>query len=355
MTKHFISVKTTFTTFALSLALCAAAGATAQTRRSVPASAADTVLLSETSDGDYIVRRAIVERQADSDYSVRYLINLSTLDAALNGNTRELAELNSFVSAMMNDTLVKVNTVVITGYASPDGPESLNEQLARARARDFRNYVDRKYGFSKKFNVRTASVAEDWEMCRKLVAASSMPDRQAVLNIIDGPKSSAAKEAALKAMPAAWEYMIAHILPPIRRVAMIINYDEGSLVEQRTRIAKPKPAPKPAPAPQPVAEPCPPVNTCGCGGMEIDENITGIIVEMPDPDAGEFSGNARGVRRAARRDIRMDREVAASDSREAERIARQEEKAAKKIAKKEAKAAKKADKASRKIARELSK
>ncbi len=351
MTKHFISVKTTVTTFALSLALCAAAGATAQTRRSVPASAADTVLLSETSDGNYIVRRALVERQADSDYSVRYLINLSTLDAALNGNTRELAELNSFVSAMMNDSLVKVNTVVITGYASPDGPEALNERLARARARDFRDYVDRKYGFSKKFNVRTASVAEDWEMCRTLVAASSMPDKQAVLNIIDGPKSSAAKEAALKAMPAAWEYMIVHILPPIRRVAMTINYDEGSLVEQRTRIVKPKPAPKPVP--QPVAEPCPPVNVCCCG--EIDETINGIIVEMPDPDAGQFSGNAQGVRRAARRDIRMDTEVAASNSHEADRIARQEVKAAKKIAKKEAKAAKKAEKASRKVARKLSK
>lgn len=346
-------MKTTFTTFALTFALCAAAGASAQTQRSVPARAADTVLLSETSDGDYIVRRAIVERKADSDYSVRYLINLSTLDAALNGNTRELSELNAFVKAMMEDSLVKVNSVVITGYASPDGPQDLNEQLARARARDFRNYVDRKYGFSKKFNVRTASVAEDWEMCRQLVANSSMPDRQAVLNIIDGPKSSAAKEEALKAMPAVWDYMIVHILPPIRRVTMTINYDEGSLVEQRTRISKPEPAPVPAPAPQPVAEPCPPAEPCCC--EVIDDSITGIIVEMPDPDAAAYSGDARGVRRAARRDVRNGREVAARDSREAERIDRQAEKAERKIAKKEAKAAKKADRAARKIAREMDK
>ncbi len=50
------------------------------------ASAADTVMLSERADGDYIVRQALVERKADSDYSVRYLINLATLDAALDGN-----------------------------------------------------------------------------------------------------------------------------------------------------------------------------------------------------------------------------------------------------------------------------
>ncbi len=322
-------------------------------RRSVPAPAADTVVLSESSDGDYLVRRAIVERKADSDYSVRYLINLSTLDAALNGNTRELAELNSFVAAMMDDSLVKVRSVVITGYASPDGPEALNEQLARSRANDFRRYVDRKYDFSRKFNVRTASVAEDWSMCRQLVAQSSMPDRQAVLDIIDGPRSSAAKEAALKEMPAAWDYMVRHILPPVRRVDMTIYYDEGSLVEQRTRIAKPEPAPAPTPtpAPAPKAEPCPPAEPCGC--VAIDESITGIIVEMPDPDAEEFSGSARGVRQAAKRDIRNGREVAARDYREAERIDRQAAKAEKKIAKKEAKAAKKADKASRKIAREM--
>ncbi|MDE7344686.1 MAG: hypothetical protein K2N02_03810, partial [Alistipes sp.] len=331
-------MKTTFTTFVFSLALCAAVGAAAQPRRAGVEAKADTVMLSEKADGDYIVRRALVERKADSDYSVRYLINLATLDAALGGNSRELSELNSFVSGIMKDSLSKINSVVITGYASPDGPVALNERLARNRARDFRNYVDTKYGFSKKFDVKTSSVAEDWEMCRALVEKSSMPEKQAVLRIIDGSQSSEAKEAALKQMPAVWEYMAEHILPPIRRVAMTINYDESSLVEQRTRIRKPKPAPKPAP--QPVAEPCPPAEPCRC--WEIGEEINGIIVEIPDAETSAYSGNARGVRKAARRDVRNGREVAAYDSREAERIDRQAAKAEKKIAKKEAKAAKKA-------------
>ncbi|MDE5906692.1 MAG: hypothetical protein K2G66_03575, partial [Alistipes sp.] len=112
--------------------------------------------------------------------------------------------------------------------------------------------------------------------------------------------------------------------------------------------------PAPAPAPRPVVEqPCPPAEPCRCG--EIDESITGLIVEMPDADGNLYPGSAHSVRKAARRDIRSDREFAARDSHEAERIARQELKAEKKIAKKEAKAAKKADRASRKIAREMGK
>mgnify|MGYP001721629702 CR=1 FL=1 len=88
--------------------MCAAAGATAQTKSAVPAPAADTVLLSETADGDYIVRRFIVKSRGDADYSIRYQINLATLNAALNGNPQELDGLNAFVDNLVKDTLRQV-------------------------------------------------------------------------------------------------------------------------------------------------------------------------------------------------------------------------------------------------------
>ena len=297
-------MKTIFTTFALFLALCAAAGATARAGSAVPAPAADTVMLSEATDGDYIVRKFLVKRQGDTDYSIRYQINLASLSAALDGNSRELDRLNAFVDNLMRDTLMHVKSVEITGYSSPDGPRAFNETLARNRARDFKSYVDKKYGFSKKYDVTLNSVAEDWEMCRALVARSPVPDKQAVLGILDGKQSSDAKELALKKIPAAWEYMIKHILPPLRRVELTINYGEGSVVEQRTMIPRPKPAP------QPVCEPC------GC--EVIDESITGIIVEMPGSD------------------VDYKKEL-----REAKKIVREQERAARKAARQEAKAAKK--------------
>ena len=266
--------------------------------------AADTVMLSETTDGDYLVRRFIVKRPGDTDYSVRYQINLAKLSSTLDGNSRELDGLNAFVDNLMRDTLMHVKSVEITGYSSPDGPRAFNETLARNRARDFKSYVDKKYGFSKKYDVTLNSVAEDWEMCRALVARSPVPDKQAVLGILDGKQSSDAKELALKKIPAAWEYMIKHILPPLRRVELTINYGEGSVVEQRTMIPRPKPAP------QPVCEPC------GC--EVIDESITGIIVEMPGSD------------------VDYKKEL-----REARKIVREQERAARKIAREEAKAAKK--------------
>ena len=308
--------------------MCAAAGATAQSKSAVAAPAADTVLLSETTDGDYIVRRFLVKSRNDTDYSVRYRINLATLNAALSGNPKELDELNAFVGDLTKDTLKQVGAVTITGYSSPDGPVKFNEALAARRANDFKTYVDKKYGFSKKYKVTVNSVAEDWEMCRTLVAQSSVPDKQAVLGILDSRQSPDQKELALKKMTAAWDYMKEHILPPLRRVELTIDYKVNSIVEQRTLTPKPKPAPQPA---QP-AEPY----------VVVDEQVNGIIVEMPDEH--EYKKEMREESREVKK-----------EAREAQKIVRQQEKAARKIAKKEAKAARKAEKAARKTYKDLEK
>ena len=284
--------------------MCAAAGATAQTKSAVPAPAADTVLLSETTDGDYIVRRFIVKSRGDADYSIRYQINLATLNATLNGNSQELDGLNAFAGNLAKDTLRQVCAVTITGYSSPEGPLKFNEALAAKRANDFKAYVDKKYDFSKKYDVTVNSVAEDWATCRALVAQSSMPDRQSVRNVIDGKQSPDQKEMALKKMPAAWNYLKKNVLPKLRRVELTIGYGAGNIGEQRTMIPRPKPAP------QPVCEPC------GC--EVIDESITGIIVEMPGSD------------------VDYKKEL-----REARKIVREQERAARKAARQEAKAAKK--------------
>ena len=281
--------------------MCAAAGATARAGSAVPAPAADTVMLSEATDGDYIVRRFLVKRQGDTDYSIRYQINLASLSAALDGNSRELDGLNAFVDNLMRDTLMNVKSVEITGYSSPDGPRAFNETLARNRARDFKSYVDKKYGFSKKYDVTLNSVAEDWEMCRALVAQSPVPDKQAVLGILDGKQSSDAKELALKKIPAAWEY-----------------------AEQ-------------------ACEPC------GC--EVVDESITGIIVEMPGDT--DYRKDLREARREAGEALKDAGHYSKKELREARRIAREQERAARKIAKKEAQAARAAAKAGKMTYREL--
>ena len=334
-------MKTIVTT--LALALCAATGVTAQMKSAAPTPGADSVLLSETTEGDYIVRRYLVRSSGDADFTMHYRISLATLDTSLGGNPKQLGDLNAFLSGLVGDTLRKVQSVAITGYSSPDGPVQLNEKLAAQRAQDFKAYADSKYGLSKRYTVRVNSVAEDWKMCRTLVAQSQIPDRTAVLQIIDGAHTPEQKELALEKLPAAWNYMKANILPPLRRVEVMIAYADGNIVEQRT--LKPKPAPAPAPETYEV----------------VDETITGVIVEMPESKK-EMREEHRTAAREAKQDATMTRReareaarIAKRDAREAKKIERRSARAAEKMAKKEAKAAKKAAKAMQKNEKDLEK
>lgn len=312
-------------------------------KSAAPAPGADSVLLSETTEGDYIVRRYLVRSSGDADFTMHYRISLATLDTSLGGNPKQLGDLNAFLSGLVGDTLRKVQSVTITGYSSPDGPVQLNEKLAAQRAQDFKAYADSKYGLSKRYTVRVNSVAEDWKMCRTLVAQSQIPDRTAVLQIIDGMQTPEQKELALEKLPATWNYMKANILPPLRRVEVMIVYADGNIVEQRT--LKPKPAPAPAPESYEV----------------VDETITGVIVEMPESKK-EMREEHRAAAREAHQDATMTRReareaarIAKRDAREAKKIERRTARAAQKMAKKEAKAAKKAAKAMRKNEKDLEK
>ena len=311
-----------------------AAGAAAQTPGS--GSGADTTMLSERVEGDYLVRRYLIRSTDDVDYSIRYRISAATLNAALGGNTQALNELNSFVEGMMQDTSRRVCEVIITGYASPDGSVAYNRELAARRANDFKAYVDSKYHFSKHYNVTVNSEAEDWQATHDAVSASTIPDRTAVLEIIDGTLPPMQKEQALKRMPAAWSYLATRILPSMRRVEVMIGYATERVVEQRTLM--PRPAPQPAPAPTPDY-------------VVVEENVNGVIVEMPDK--GSVRKEMREETQAVKKGSKAAQRLARHDARKAAKIARAEEKAARKIAKKEAKAAKKAARAAKKTAREL--
>lgn len=231
---------------------------------------ADTVLLYEAVDGNYLVRRYRVDQKQQADYSVLYQINAARLRPTLGSNARELGELNDLVQSLMKESPDQVRKIVITGYASPDGPLKFNEKLAASRAADFVAYADKNYGLENRFGVESRSVAEDWETCRMMVENSSMPDKAAVLAVIDSRDAPDHKEYRLKQMPAAWEYMKTRILPSLRRVEVLVTYNRDLAFEQRIMI----PVETIVEVVEPPCDPC-------CDYM-VDEGITGIIVRMPE-------------------------------------------------------------------------
>lgn len=263
-------------------AMALTVAATAVSAQSPVRRQADSVLLSDDTDGDYRVRRYLVKEQDDADYSIRYHISSAQLNTAFGTNRSQLAGLGELVEGLLADSLTQVGSVSIMGYASPDGPLELNRNLARRRMQDFKNYVDRRYGFSRKYDVKSGSAVVSWSEIRDEIASSAVPDRQRVLEILDSRDSAADKQAALKRMPAVWSYLAANILPPLRRVEVQIDYGQGVVVEQRTRC--PRPVPEQIVIVETVEPACPPAAQDPCFDELCRSSQLGIIVAMPDND-----------------------------------------------------------------------
>ena len=127
-------MKTLLTTFALGCALsCAAAG---EARAADPSPGVGSVLLTEAVEGNQLVRKYLVRNTGDEGYVLFYRIDATQLASDYADNGLDLSDLDAFVGSLPNDELCSIRRIVVTGYASPDGPQRLNEQLARERAED---------------------------------------------------------------------------------------------------------------------------------------------------------------------------------------------------------------------------
>ena len=291
--------KRLYTTIFSAAAVVAAVSVSAQSevrtsaRRTRPV--ADTVVLSRQTDGPYTVSRILVRGTSPgtSCYDVHYAISRSDINRDIDNNASQLNDIAGYIDPRTGDTLRHVECIKVKGYASPDGSGAMNRSLAATRARKFAAYLDKMYGASRRCDVTVDSEVLPWTSCRAAVASSSMPDRAAVLAIIDGNMSDAEKQVRLKRMPEAWNYLARNVLPPLRRVDVALDYDRDRLMMVR-ELTDPRPEVVIVNVTETVDECCPACddacNGCCdkcCDGC-CDDDYDGIMIEyFGNPD--EFS------------------------------------------------------------------
>lgn len=139
------------------------------------------------------------------------------------------------------DTVVHVN---VNGHASIDGPEALNDRLARERAEKMKEILTNSYGIEEK-KISIKSIGEDWNLFRYLVMQDgNIPARAQLLDIIDNTAlSNAVKEARIRKMDGGrtWRYLTKTILPQMRYASVEMHLNKYI-------------PPQPAPAPRPYLE-----------------------------------------------------------------------------------------------------
>ncbi|MBQ7221952.1 MAG: hypothetical protein IJS02_00595 [Bacteroidales bacterium] len=155
---------------------------------------------------------------------VLYLINSSQVrnNQLTSANVKDY---QAGVTSAMNDERRTVKGTEIVAYASPDGPEALNNKLSANRetsaAKAFQT-------ISKKLEtgaVDTKSIGEDWEGFKELVNASNIEDKDLILRVLSMYSDPAVREREIKNMSSVYKTLANNVLPQLRRARFITSVE----------------------------------------------------------------------------------------------------------------------------------
>jgi hypothetical protein len=165
--------------------------------------------------------------------SISFEVSSSRVRHDLQLNAVQLANLEIFFRQVMNDPLLSVARIRLTGSSSVEGGVMLNNCLSHSRVLAFRDFMETHYRLSTHLPVELYYIGEDWDGLEEQVERLS-PDefswREEVLHIIRSKASPNQREQALRLLADGkpYRYLKQYIFPLQRRVRFAVMYDRAT-------------------------------------------------------------------------------------------------------------------------------
>lgn len=196
----------------------------------------------------------------------------SALDPSYRDNAARLDAFAGRLEALLADSTRELRRLRVVSGASPEGSAAQNARLSEGRARSIRSYLCKYLPAGDSLPLEVVSRGVDWQGLAALVAASDMPSRAEVLDIlhntpewivrngvvVDGRK----RQLGMLHGGRPWRYMEEHFFPELRGcgVELLCVSVPAPCPEPAApaEILFPEPEEEPAPAVTPPAEPAQP-------------------------------------------------------------------------------------------------
>ncbi len=137
-----------------------------------------------------------------------------------------IVAINNKLKESKNNQKETISGIDVQSYASPDGPQELNTKLAEQRQKNTVNYLNKELKKqSVKSEISTKFTAEDWDGFKQLVQASSIQDKDRILNILATYSDPDQREAEIKKMSSVYKGLAEDILPQLRRSKIKMTLD----------------------------------------------------------------------------------------------------------------------------------
>jgi outer membrane protein OmpA-like peptidoglycan-associated protein len=156
------------------------------------------------------------------------------VDASWGDNRSELSKMDSLIMDVIGNPLLKIDQVIITGYASIEGTAPANQKLSYARAAGLATYIRRLLGNrlqADRYVLRGSG--ENWAELARLVpdAVTDIALRDSVLSIISGSRVYDYRERLLMQLDNGSVYrgLMEFVFPRLRHTNLEIACEVSAL------------------------------------------------------------------------------------------------------------------------------
>ena len=187
---------------------------------------------------------AVKSRAEQGESFLDFAVGKTAVNPEFGRNAAELEKIRRMIDLVQDDKDLTIKRIVIVGYASPEGSLAMNERLSEGRAKALRDYLQSRYPAipGSLYSIRFGGA--NWDDLVKAVQTSDMPDKQAVLDIIDRYSIIGGREAKLMALKGGtpWRYMLREMFPSLRKVTVTVDYDVRNFdAEEAKAVVKTRP------------------------------------------------------------------------------------------------------------------
>ena len=156
---------------------------------------------------------------------IKYLVNSADVrNSELKGQS--VKDFLAAIDQINADERTKITGTEIRAYASPEGPEGKNNELADKRSASANKAL--KDMAKKHDNLSSAdvkSLGEDWEGFQQLVKESDIQDKELILRVLSMYSDPAVRENEIRNMSQVFTALKGEVLPELRRARLIANVE----------------------------------------------------------------------------------------------------------------------------------
>lgn len=198
------------------------------------------LLVRNDEKGIYAKEAFVKTTPVNQTANIYYVINQSVVRPS-ELKSDEMKNLQTFINTNINSQWYEFKGINVSAYASPDGELSLNENLAKDRAKtgskalmgEFKKNKNKDQKFGKEeSNYTTQTTAEDWDGFQTLMQQSTIADKDLILRVLTMYKDGDQREKEIKNLSKTYTEVAEKILPKLRRSVLTVNVDKKSRTDE---------------------------------------------------------------------------------------------------------------------------